>query len=333
MNKIPNHYTITADTLSPGERLTVTKNTIKTRKNLSFTANVDSLADGLLIIGHGYMQTNATWIEISDSEIAAYSYFSYSDPQKKLKAKAAHCLKISKFIAVSIDFDIATLCATVLITTAGGIFRTEVNGWYGADGEIFASFTSTEAKNCKLNWSCPDFARPIWLIGASYTGFGHAARWPYYLRRDGYLNLLAMGFPGMNGQRGIEEFRAVIDMGTPEFAIWALGMNNGDNPGEINPDYLTTVKEFIDICETRGIVPILSTIPNCPKVNNRHKNEWIRNSGCRYVDFNRAVGAHKDVAWYPGMLHTDNVHPGVKGAQALYAQILTDFPEIMQAIR
>ena len=329
MRRIPEPYTITAESLAPQERLVVTKNVIKTRKNLSFTANIESLAGGSLLVGHGYMQTNATWLEISDSEVVAYSYFSYSDPQKKLKARAEHNLKISKFITVSIDFDIATLCATVLITTADGIFKTEVNGWYGADGEVFASFTDTDAKSCRLNWSCPDFARPIWLIGASYTGFSHAARWPYYLRRDGYLNLLAMGFPGMNGQRGIAELRAVIDKGAPEFAIWGLGMNNGDKPDGINPDYLSTVKEFIDICEARGIVPVLSTIPNCPKVNNRYKNEWVRNSGYRYIDLCRAVDADNDESWYPGMLSADQIHPTDLGAQAFYAQVLVDFPEIM----
>ena len=329
MRTIPEHYTATAKTLAPGDRLTVTKNVIKTRKNLSFTANVESLSDGLLIVGHGYMQTNATWLEISDSEIVAYSYFSYSDPQKKLKAKVEHDLKIEKFIAVSVDYDIATLCAAVEITTASGSIKTEVNGWYGADGEIFATFTKAEARNCKLNWSCPDFARPIWLIGASYTGFGNPARWPYYLRRDGYLNLLAMGFPGMNGQRGIEEFRAVIDKGAPEFAIWALGMNNGDGPDGINPDYLRTVKEFIDICEARGIIPILSTIPNCPKVTNRYKNEWIRNSGYRYIDLCHAVDADDNESWYPGMLSEDLIHPTELGAQTFYAQVLGDFPEMM----
>lgn len=41
MKKIPEHYTATADILSVGEHLTVTKNVIKTRKNLSFSADED----------------------------------------------------------------------------------------------------------------------------------------------------------------------------------------------------------------------------------------------------------------------------------------------------
>ena len=329
MKIIPNNYTVTAQTLSPGEKLVVTKNVIKTNKNLSFTANFESLSGGLLLVGHGYMQTNATWLEISDTEVVAYSYFSYSNPQKKLKAQVEHGLEIKNFITVSVDYSIATCSATVIIMTSTGSFKTVVDGWYGADGEVFASFTEASAKNCKLNWTCPDFSKPIWLIGASYTGFGHGARWPYYLRRDGYLNLMAMGFPGMNGQRAIEELRAVIDMGAPQFAIWGIGMNNGDSAEAINPDYLRTTEEFIAICEARGIVPILSTIPNCPKVSNRHKNEWIRNSGYRYIDLCRSVDADENKDWYPGMLSEDQIHPTTLGAQAFYAQVLADFPEMM----
>ena len=329
MKKIPEFYTATADILSPGEQLSVTKNVIKTNKYMTFTADIESLLGGVLLLGHGYMQTNGTWLEIGEDEIEAFSYFSYSDPQKKLKAKLNHGLNIRDFITVSVDFDIAPSSATVIVMTSSGQIKMEVPGWYGADGEVFASFTAATAKNCKLNWSTPDFTKPIWLIGASYTGFGHDARWPFYLRRDGYLNLLAMGFPGMNGQRAIAELRAVIDKGNPEFAIWGIGMNNGDSADEINPDYVKTTEEFIALCEERGIVPILSTIPNCPKVNNRYKNEWIRNSGYRYIDLCRSVGADDDVWWYPGMISADQIHPTALGAQAFYSQVLVDFPEMM----
>ena len=36
----------------------------------------------------------------------------------------------------------------------------------------------------------------------------------------------------------------------------------------------------------------------------------------------------KDKAWYEGMLHEDKVHPTPLGAQALYARVISDFPEI-----
>ena len=106
-------------------------------------------------------------------------------------------------------------------------------------------------------------------------------------------------------------------------------MNNGDRDGVINPDWLSTTAEFVATCKEKGIEPILSTIPSTPKVNNDFKNEWVRNSGVRYIDFCSAVGANKDINWYPDMLYKDQVHPASAGAVALYNQVLTDFPEIM----
>lgn len=149
------------------------------------------------------------------------------------------------------------------------------------------------------------------------------------MRRDGYLNLLMMGYPGMNAQRGIKEFMLTVGEYKPEVAVWALGMNNGDKDDKINPDYLCATLEFIKVCKEKGIVPILTTTPNTPKVDNRYKNEWVRSSGYRYIDFARAVGSDKVLGWYPYMLSPDLVHPDVKGAKALYMQLLVDLPEIM----
>ena len=107
-------------------------------------------------------------------------------------------------------------------------------------------------------------------------------------------------------------------------------MNNGDSATAINSSYLASVTEFLAICEEKNIIPILSTTPCTPTVNNSFKNEWVRNSGYRYIDFSRAVGGDEvGSAWYDGMLYTgDNVHPATPGAKALYAQFLVDFPEI-----
>ena len=204
------------------------------------------------------------------------------------------------------------------------------SGWDGTYGEIFVEVEGAELKNCKLNWTSDGFSRKIWILGDSYSGFGHAARWPYYLYRDGYNNHLISGFPGMPSETAIEEFRRFVNYGSPEFVVWTLGMNNADKDGKINEKYLAATNEFISICNERGITPILSTIPNVPDRDNEPKNEWVRSQPYRYIDFNRAVGADKDVSWYPEMLSADRVHPSAKGAEALYMQVLTDFPEIMQ---
>ena len=106
-------------------------------------------------------------------------------------------------------------------------------------------------------------------------------------------------------------------------------MNDGDVNTAVNTSYLKCVLEFIAICESNGITPILSTIPCTPTVNNYYKNEWVKKSEYRYIDFARAVGGETiGSTWFPGMLHTDNVHPAELGAKALYSQFIADFPEI-----
>ena len=184
-----------------------------------------------------------------------------------------------------------------------------------------------------MRWSCTGYSADVWLLGDSYFSGDSVARWTSYLINDGYTEILLSGYPGRNSAAGLSDFKQMLKHGTPKYAVWCLGMNNGDKEGILNQAWLEATEEFLAICKEKGIIPILSTIPNTPKVNNAQKNEWVKASGYRYIDFNRAVGADKDPAWYPAMICADQVHPDIKGAEALYAQVLVDFPEIMQATR
>jgi len=333
MKKLVVPYTVKAAHLPAGENLVVTNNTVRSRRHLSFTADIKALGEGKLILGHGYMKTSGSWVEITGDQIHAYSYYSYANPplQDLLRGEPMlHELTITDFVTVNLDYIPTEKMLYIMIFTASGSFKGKIPRWYGADGDIAARFEGVDGENCVLNWSCDDFASRIWLIGDSYLGTGSPSRWPYYLFRDGYTRCLTVGYAGMNSQRGIQDFRGFVEKGQPEYAVWCLGMNNSDKEGVLNPNYVAATEEFIAICEDRGITPILSTIPNTPKVNNRQKNEWVRAKGYRYIDFERAVGSHKDENWYPEMLFKDQVHPADKGAAALYAQVLIDFPEIME---
>ena len=107
-------------------------------------------------------------------------------------------------------------------------------------------------------------------------------------------------------------------------------MNNTDLDGKVSEIYREATERFLDICEEKGITPILSTVPLVPERENKYKNEWVRSLPYRYIDFARAVGSEVNVEWYPEMLCADRVHPAERGAQALYMQVVCDFPEIMQ---
>ena len=167
-----------------------------------------------------------------------------------------------------------------------------------------------------------------------------------------------MSHSGMASARGLTEFQQALQHGTPKYAVWCMGMNNGDDKDtkEINASYLASTKAFLEICEEKGITPILATIPSTPTVLNSTKNEWVKNwaeeTGGRYIDFARAVGGdvynasligktytkpdnktatnETGYEWYPDMLYADLVHPATPGAKALYVQALVDFPELMK---
>ena len=151
-----------------------------------------------------------------------------------------------------------------------------------------------------------------------------SSAYPSIVNRCQVLN----GSTGMTSRGAMIFFNALIQYGTPKLAVFATGMNDGSGTSTA---YLTNRATFLSICEANGITPIFCTVPTVPTVNNEAKNEWVRGSNYRYIDFAGAVGADANGNWYAGMLDTGEspaVHPTAKGAKALYTQVLIDLPEI-----
>ena len=326
-------FTATAEKLSSGEFLELPKNNVKDRTRISFTCDISEMGDDAVIrIGHGFEISSAGWVEITKTKISGCRFYGWHKPPKSFSLPETELeLEVSDFLTVMINKDTAGNGCFVIVTTKGGMKKFDLGGGMAGDiGAIFASPLNCEITNCKLNFIADGYADPIWVFGDSYLSFPDPARWPTYLYRDKFQKVLLAGYSGMNTQSGLVDFKVAIEKGTPVFAVWCLGMNNGDKDGVLNEAWLNATEEFLSICKEKGITPILSTIPSTPVVNNVQKSEWVRKSGYRYIDFDRAVGAPKDVAWYPDMLYTDNVHPARHGAEALYSQVLIDFPEIMK---
>lgn len=187
------------------------------------------------------------------------------------------------------------------------------------------------ATDCKFTFICTDIRKKIWMFGDSYFAYSND-RWTYYLKEYGYdTNVLLDGFPGMSSVNARTSFAKLLTLGKSSYAIWFMGMNDGTDTDDTTPnaDWVTERDKFITLCETNGIEAIFATIPNVPSINHKGKNNWIRESGYRYIDMCHAVGADVDVNWYGDMLSSDKVHPSESGAKALFAQVLLDLPEIM----
>lgn len=338
----------TDDSLASREKLVVTNNKVMNGKHLTFTCNLNILSgDAYIELGHGITEYAATYIKISPEKLFVTRYYTDDNYQTETKE---HGLTISGFLTVSIDVGLTD--ATIQILTKTGMFEYKT-AWIGRQGDVFAYTKGITLKNASLSWCADSLSENIWFFGDSYFNFTDTGRWPSYLANAGYDDFCFFGYPGMRSAPGVVDFKwAVETLGyRPQYAVWCLGMNDRDaSLTEIDGGWLEAIQEFLKICEKNNITPILSTIPSTPTHYNEAKSAWVRNwatdTGGRYIDFSSAVGTHYDMqtigtvsernatnttgyVWYDEMLFSDYVHPAQKGAQALYMQVILDFPEVL----
>ncbi len=350
------------------------ENTVIYNKTLTFSAKLSApLAKGEAIyVGHGFsndasknyvsqMQPQAgSYVKITDTLIEVYttSWNGHEETDRDDNDKPvnraiskAHGLKIEDYVNITID-NHSPNQVSITLSTPSGMYKTDSDKWRGRQGMVGAcavgSFSLTDLT---LKWVCKAYSEKVWLYGDSYFDVfpgENPSRWPSYLINDGYGDVLLSSYSGMSTEACLEQFKQDVEYGTPQFVVWCCGMNNSDkNHNEINTGYRDATLEMLAICEEKGITPILCTIPNTPAQFHTAKNNWIKESGHRYIDFSAAVGGdrlnpelvgtptRKDnvtnktgAYWYDGMLNVDEIHPDPKGAAALYAQVLVDFPEI-----
>ena len=220
---------------------------------------------------------------------------------------------------------------SIRVITDGGEFTVDNIYWSSSNGIIKAVSDGCSFTSVGMSWNCDDFKKKIWMYGDSYFDFQNAARWPYYMVQWGFDNCAAFGFPGAKSVDVYPEWQRTLQHGTPKYAIWCLGMNDVDSDTEINTEWKTYVDKFIEDCTSIGIEPILATIPNTPNRRHTYKNDYVKSSNRRYIDFADAVNASEyPASWFDGMLHTDNTHPLKEGAVALAIRAITDIPELVQ---
>ena len=215
------------------------------------------------------------------------------------------------------------------MTCDGVTYTNSVN--YTTGGQVSVKNTGSSNINVRLSYSALDVDKDVWIIGDSYLSYDDSARWLYYPINDGKVGFLANNLSGGNYRTLMRSFRNVLRLGTPKVVIWCSGMNDGpDTSSAPNQLWLGFVQGFLTLAQTFGFTPILYCTPTVPSVANTQKCAWVRASGYRYLDAALAVGAQSDGTWLSGMLSNDNLHPTQKGARAIYAQALTDIPELMK---
>lgn len=278
-------------------------------------------------IGHGKTETGACYMVVDGTNITTYN------SSGNVYSQQAHGLTINDYIEISVKVaDTKTARATATICTNGGSVTVTNIIFFGCNGAIYFK-CGQSTTDVSFVYTIMDLSKDVFIFGDSYTSLADDKRWPEYAISNNDNNMMICGFAGANSSEEFPSFENVLNLRKPKYLCWFLGMNDGDTSGQISSDWAIYISQVIAGCERNGIIPILATIPNTPIIRNIEKNEWVRNSGCRYVDFARAVGAESaGSTWYTGMLSDDNVHPTAEGAKALWLQLRKDVPEIMERI-
>lgn len=315
---------ISVATLNNGEEIFIEESMSKKDKILVFFGSVSTM--GTIKFYHGVNVYNSGRVEINSTNVKVVTY----NTEDTVRKDVAHNLTITDYIGVIFDVGNSNdLYITVL--TNGGSFELGPVWWGSSNGEIKIISEDSVLSNISVSWNCESFRSPIWIYGDSYLDSSNPARWPYHIINWDMDTFAMFGFPGAKSEHVYPEWLRTLKHGSPKYAIWCLGMNDIDDDTSINADWKKYIDNFIKDCTDNQIEPILATIPNTPERRHTFKNNYIRGSGYRYIDFAKAVNAETYPSnWYTGMLHSDNTHPSEQGAIALAIRALTDFPELTQ---
>ena len=204
----------------------------------------------------------------------------------------------------------------VRITLFDGVSEYTVEkAFFTGGGKPFVRIDGATAKADFYYW-CTDLKRDLWCYGDSYFSIAQT-RWPYWAITRGF-NALWNGKPGANSQFMWANFARDLQHGNPRKVFWCLGMNDKDTGGAPNADWSRYLQRVKDICRLRGIELVMATIPIVPstEADNTYKNQVVRSSGYKYVDFAAAVMKPDGTGWYDGMM-MDATHPSKTGARCL----------------
>ena len=239
----------------------------------------------------------------------------------------AHGLTIQDEIGLQFNF-MNDGKGNVSISSHGGTFVTPNINF--VRNLLSVPYFTASATVTDFHFSCAftKIDKGIWLFGDSYMQES-TTRWIYYLNQKNYGTYLTDAYSGENSSDGYKSLLTLLQFGKPKYIVWVLGMNDGTDSGSApNSTWLSYAKAVEKICDELDIELVYGTIPSVPNINNEYKNDYIRNSGYKYIDFAKGVGANSSGVWYSGMLSDDNVHPSESGGLALYNEAITDFPQL-----
>lgn len=300
-------------------------------KNIIIVGEVKSTFEKIAM-GLSYMGFYGWWIEITSTDISAHSGSSGTTIWTE-----SHGLNLTTNTIIIISVDNPNGSQFVKITNnEGDVYEKSIS--FSGQGEPFLrNLNASNTISAVIKFFPRDITQKIWMFGDSYFTTSSPSRWPYYLFQSGYKSFLMSSQGGDSATQAIQSFNNLLATGVkPSFALWYIGMNGGRDAADgPNANWLNTTNQFLSICDSYGITPILATIPTCPNEIHIKMNAWIKASGRRYIDCAKIVESETEGNYYwkgwgtdKAMLSSDEVHPTAQGAKALFAGTMIDFPEI-----
>lgn len=294
---------------------------LKIYKNVAFNGKISQF--NYVDVGFGNGENNGSFVRIDATNIRFYVWTGTPSTATPFSGPVAHGLSISGFLDVV--FSVSPKKMETCIVTASGMFKetypySKLREQYGYP--FVACGENTAFSDVSLRCTADRFRFPIWFIGDSYTSL-YEQRWPFQLIDNDFTKFLLCGLAGGSSPTMYTQLQKLLTFGSPKFLVWCLGMND---EFWVWKDNVIKVEK---LCRTYGIELILQTIPWPTNGTKALINDYVRNSGYRYIDVYKAVSSDDNGTWYDGM-NDDGVHPTTLGAKAIAGRVLTDFPEILQ---
>lgn len=291
-----------ADALAAGSSLAISS-APNTKNHHVIGCSMAITEMGRIRISHGLDTYAFGMVEIDETNVYEYINGNTTTPAYT----NPHGLNIQDFINVAIRVNAEYAKADLIITSLTANVTKSID-WRGCTGQAILTAVSGSYTDVKLTMGGNAYKKEVWICGDSYADY-----WLPILYRKGVTDFHADAFSGRNSVAALISLQNALKLGTPKVLVWMLGMNDGDGSA-INTSYKSVFDSVKSICKNMGIAFVPCTIPNCPVVNNYHKNAYVRANSEHYIDMARILGAdYTDSTWYDGLMAADNVHPSEIG--------------------
>jgi len=181
--------------------------------------------------------------------------------------------------------------ANVSFLTSGGFYEKHEAFWSGSAGDVFLEGSGVELTDISFSVGTAGYSENVWIMTDVTPRSSVFENNLFYLNKANYTNNLIIGASGMDSTFALSEFKRALEKGTPQYAVWSVGSTEADAADKMNEKYASNTAEFLSICDTKGIIPILSTQANREGADHSFKNAYVEASGRRYIDLAGKLGA------------------------------------------